>query len=204
MIKLTIMQIICNFVFTRNCLKIYFYCSISESSDMTQSPCALHGVSVKQRLRKINFRMKHSNIHENSMRILCNWEMLFLTVHINWKPCIQTWKILYSELNYTAGYSVWQKRPTHVSSRSKRQTLGWYSTLLLQYLHTTSVLQNCVWTVKKLNQMSVARLLKTDVFPAVLIASDCTFLTLERIHPSKCINYFESYGLQQNKKVIQI
>lgn len=154
---------------------------------MTQSPPALSSILVKQCLLKIRFRMKHSNIHENGTRILCNWEMLFLTVHVNWRPCIQKLKLLYSELNYTAVYSVWQKRPTHFSSQSDSQTLWWYSTLLPQYLHAISVLQICVWTVKKLNQMSGAWLLKKDVFLALLIASDCTFLPLKRIHPSKCI-----------------
>lgn len=171
---------------------------------MTESPSALSSILVIQYLLKISFRTKHSSIHENSTRILCNWEMLFLTVHINRRPCTQKLKLLHSELNYTAVYSVWQKRPTNFSSHSDSQTPRWYSTLLLQHLHTISVLQICVWTVKKLNQMPVVWLLKKDVFLALLVASDYTFLPLKRIHPSKCIISNWKIWPQQNRKVIQI
>lgn len=79
--------------------------------------------------------------------------MLFLTVQINRRPCIQKLKLLYSELNYTAVDSVWQKRPTHFSSQSDSQT------------------------VKKLNQMSVAWLLKKDVFLAHFKVRNCSNLS---------------------------
>lgn len=80
MIKLTIMQIICNLVFTRNFICIFISVVASLSSDTTQSPSAISSILVKQCLLQITFRMKHSNIHENDTRIVYNGEMLFLTV----------------------------------------------------------------------------------------------------------------------------
>lgn len=64
MTKLTIMQIIYNLVFRRNCILIFISIVAPLRSDMTQSPSALSSILVKKCLLKINFRMKHSNIHK--------------------------------------------------------------------------------------------------------------------------------------------
>lgn len=89
MIKLTIMQIICNLVFTRNFICIFISVVASLSSDTTQSPSAISSILVKQCLLQITFRMKHSNIHENDTRTVYNGEMLFLTVCNNWRSCVK-------------------------------------------------------------------------------------------------------------------
>lgn len=50
--------------------------------------------------------------------------VLFLTVHINWTPCIQKLELVYSELNYIAVYGVWWKWAAHFLRQSGSQTSG--------------------------------------------------------------------------------
>lgn len=81
---------------------------------MTQSPSALSSLSVKQCSLKMNVRTKYSNtqfeylktVQEHSVTEKC----FFLQLTLTEDPVFRNLKLLYSELNSRAMYSVWQKK----------------------------------------------------------------------------------------------